>query len=169
MIRTARLLLRDFREEELADFLAWHAEPGYADYYGPGEAEPAAMTGVFRKILGWAGETPRKNWQLAIEAGELVGTIGIRTKDLPAGRAEFGLGLAPRAWGRGLACEASRAMIRFALDELSVTEIRGLAVTANDRVGRLMSKLGFSASAPIAGDPWMTAKGWTRTEWSLRK
>ncbi|MBI2919550.1 MAG: GNAT family N-acetyltransferase [Planctomycetes bacterium] len=169
MIATARLRLRDFRPDELPAFLAWHEEPGYADYYGPGEAEPAHMRGVFAKILGWAAESPRLNWQLAIEADAVIGTIGIRTKGLARGQAEFGLGLAPRAWGLGYASEAARAMIQFAWDRLGVLEIRGLAVTENARVRLLMTRLGFRSSAPIPGPEWMELKGWSHTEWTLTR
>jgi [ribosomal protein S5]-alanine N-acetyltransferase len=169
VIRTARLALRDLAPADLAPFLAWHLEPGYADFYGPGDAEPAHMREVFAKILGWTSESPRRNWQLGIEAGDLVGTIGIRTKDLPPGQAEFGLGLAPRCWGKGYATEASRAMLEFAFNHLAVREITGHAVTQNSRLEPLMKGLGFSASPPEPGPEWMRAKGWTRTLWTLSR
>ena len=45
--------------------------------------------------------------------------------------AEFGIEIAPSAWGRGLATEASRALLAFAFRELRVSTLTGVSVTAH--------------------------------------
>ncbi len=52
--------------------------------------------------------------------------------------------LAKEFWGRGYATEAMRAVMRFAVEELLITECIAVHARENPASGRVIEKLGFS-------------------------
>jgi RimJ/RimL family protein N-acetyltransferase len=150
-IATPRLLLRDFVPGDLPALAAYHADPRYREFCGPGDPRAAELLAMF---LRWARERPRRNFQLAItRGGELIGCAGVRT----AGPPELGLELAPRSWGRGYATEAAGALLRLAFESLGVERVRGSTAVGNVRVERLVRRLGFARVATAGA----------RAEWRL--
>jgi ribosomal-protein-alanine N-acetyltransferase len=168
---TPRLILRDFTPEDLPALRASHADPRRAEFSGPRESGSEFAHALLTRFLVWSAEWPRQNDQLAIvERGEgegLIGSCGIRLQGCEPGRGEFGLELAPERWGRGLATEAARAILRFAFHDLGLREVRGVTVTENARVQRLLARLGFIQAETRPGPAWMQARGWSQTEWRL--
>src|SRR5207249_6337794 len=63
-----------------------------------------------RDTIRWAIEL--------VEAGEMIGTVGLLRFDFEHRRAEVGYEIARRWWGRGLATEAAAAVIRYGLSVL---------------------------------------------------
>ncbi len=56
---------------------------------------------------------------------------------------EVGYGFHPEFWGRGLATEIAAACVRFGLEELGLRSIVAIALPANLRSQRVMTKLGL--------------------------
>ena len=171
-IVTQSLLLREFAEHDLPAFLAYHADRKYAEYYAPDEAQADYTRALFRMFRRWAIERPRQNYQVAAaqlsEPGELIGCCGLRREGLRAGRAEFGIELAPRFWDRGFGAEAARAILEFGFRELALDDVRAVSVSANVRITRLLRRLGFTVVGTRVGPDWMHARGWSQTEWRIR-
>lgn len=172
-IVTHRLLMREFAEADLAALIAYQADTRYAEFHGPDETSLMRTGELLRMFRRWAIERPRRNYQLAIESvqepREVVGNCGIRSEGLGPGMAEFGVELAPRWWGHCYASEATHALLEFGFRELGLEEIRGVSVTANVRVARLVRRLGFVAIVTRPGPDWMRAQGWSQTEWQLTR
>jgi ribosomal-protein-alanine N-acetyltransferase len=170
-IVTERLLLREFTEGDLPALVGYYADPRYAEFAGPGEAQPDHARALLGMFTQWAGERPRRNFQLAMaprrEPEELLGCCGVRGHGLDAGRAEFGIELAPQWWGHGYATESARAILEFGFRELGLHEVRGVSVTENARVTSLAQRLGFTVLGRRPGPAWMNARGWSQTEWKL--
>ena len=57
---------------------------------------------------------------------------------------EIGWRLAADYWGRGLATEGAREMVRYAAEQLKLTALVSFTVPANVRSRRVMEKLGMS-------------------------
>lgn len=171
-IVTPRLVLRDFTPEDLPAYLEHQEDPRYTEFYGPGETGTGFARSLVERFVQWAAETPRRNYQLAVVlregSGELIGSCGVRLQGCEPGQGEFGLGLAPRHWGRGLATEAAGAILEFGFHELGLQEIRGVTVTENSRVQRLVARLGFTRVEAVPGPDWMSARGWSQSVWRLR-
>lgn len=72
-IITNRFLPREFTEEDEPAFLAYHADPRYAEFCGPEEVEPDHTRELLRLFIQWAGKQPRRNYQLAFSIPELEG------------------------------------------------------------------------------------------------
>lgn len=169
-IVTSRLILRDFTAEDLPAFLAGNADPRSAEFYGPGEVGEDFDRDLFARFLAWAAKSPRRNYQLAIvkrDSRELIGNCGVRLEGCEAGKAEFGLQLAPEHWGQGFAAEAARAILEFGFRDLGVREVHGVTVTQNISVQRLVERLGFTKVETRPGEDWMSDRGWSVTEWRL--
>lgn len=194
---TRRLRLRDFVETDAPAFVSYHADPRSAEFYAPGEAAPGSARQLLDVFRGWAIEQPRRNYQLAItllqpehtppdaphdlpaeephanasaSSGErVIGSIGLRSEGLAARHAEFGLELAPDAWGHGYAAEAARAFLTFGFRDLDLIDVVGVSVSANLRVARLVRGLGFVESGTRPGAGWMEGHGWHHVEWWLTR
>ncbi len=167
-----RVTLREFCSDDVADLERYHGDPRYLEFYAPEVSEPAFPKMLVELFIRTAQTKPRHDYTLAIverDSSQLIGCCSLRTAGQKAGYAEFGMEVSPNFWGRGLAAEAAREMIRFGFEALSLDEIRGVSVTANRRVERLVTRLGFVNLGEHDGAPWMTARGWTHTVWALTK
>jgi RimJ/RimL family protein N-acetyltransferase len=81
------------------------------------------------------------------QGGDFTGFIGI---SVPLFEAHFtpcveiGWRLAKAYWGRGLATEGAREVLRYAFSELGLTEIVAFTVPANRPSRRVMEKIGMT-------------------------
>jgi [ribosomal protein S5]-alanine N-acetyltransferase len=148
-IITKRFLLREFTQDDEPAFLAYHADPRYAEFCAPEEVAPDHARELLRLFSRWAAERPRRNYQRAISdvrnPQKLFGG-GLRRGGRGPDWAELGIELAPRYWGRfGYAIEVTSALLEFGCRDLGLKEVRGVSVTANVRVARLAHRYGFVA------------------------
>jgi ribosomal-protein-alanine N-acetyltransferase len=84
---------------------------------------------------------------------ELAGFVGLTPvdADLPCAPAvEIGWRMARAAWGRGLATEAARGVVRFAFEELELEELVATTSVPNRRSRAVMERLGMTRDP--AGD-----------------
>ncbi|HUU44607.1 MAG TPA: GNAT family N-acetyltransferase, partial [Acidobacteriota bacterium] len=96
-----------------------------------------------RRIISWLIDHYRENtpdriikWTLAIiwkETGDVIGWCGLGPLDFSPGEIELFYGLSPEHWGRGIATEASRAVLRYSFAEIGLSRI--VAVTHPENVG----------------------------------
>jgi len=173
-ILTGRFRLRDFDQSDRSAFLAYHTDPRFRALYGPQEADPGQARGLLETFRLWAGERPRRNYQLAIvqlqEPQAMVGCCGLRGAGCETGRAELGVELAPQYWGRyGYALEVTDALLGFGFGDLGLREIGGFTADPNARVARLATWFGAVAIATRPGPCWMLARGWHETEWRISR
>jgi len=173
-IATKRFLLRDFTPADEPAFLAYHADPQYAQFCSPEEVTPSQSRELLRLFAQWATESPRRNYQLAIcdrrKSSALIGCAGLRCEGYEVGQAELGIELAPQFWGRyAYAVEVAQALVEFGFRELGLKEIRGVSVSANLRVTRLAQRYGFVEVGQRPSPDWMMARGWSQIEWQLTR
>jgi ribosomal-protein-alanine N-acetyltransferase len=167
-----RITLREHVGEDWAPLAAYQGDARYLQFNPADGSVPAQARRLVELFVTWAGQQPRENYQLGIVhrvTERLIGSAGLRTAGMAPGCAEFGLELSPDWWGRGLAAESSRLLLGFGFETLALEQIRGVSVTANAQVARLVRRLGFVEGATLAGNAWMRARAWTFTEWVLTK
>jgi ribosomal-protein-alanine N-acetyltransferase len=75
--------------------------------------------------------------------GELIGYCGLLHLGV-TGRVELLYALLPGCWGRGLATEAARACLRFALEETGLERVVAGADPPNAASLRVIEKLGMT-------------------------
>ncbi|WP_410814596.1 GNAT family N-acetyltransferase [Micromonospora sp. 067-2] len=76
------------------------------------------------------------------ESGEFLGWFAL-DPSADGTEAELGYRLLRSAWGRGLATEACRALVRHAFDTVGVQRVWAETMTVNDRSRRVMAKAGL--------------------------
>jgi RimJ/RimL family protein N-acetyltransferase len=111
---------------------------------------------------------------LAIDDGDLAGTIGLTRKD--HNRAELGYWIGVPYWGRGYATEAAEAMVRYGFEVLELNRIYAAYFARNAASGRVMQKIGMKHEGTLRQhhrkwDEYVDLEfyGILRSEWSLRE
>ncbi len=111
-LRTGRLLLRGFREEDLDAFAAMQADPEAMRHIGAGGVRDRAET--WRNMAMLSGQWLLKGhgvWAVECE-GRFAGRVGwLEPEGWPG--PELAYALAREFWGRGLAEEAARAALAW--------------------------------------------------------
>lgn len=146
--RTARLVLRGFRGEDLAPLAALNADPTVMEHLrGPmGLHDSAAQLARFRQHwdehgFGW--------WAVEIPGvAPFIGWVGLARPRFEARFTpcvEIGWRLAAAFWNQGYATEGAREALRFGWELASprLEEIVAFTAPANRRSRRVMEKLGM--------------------------
>jgi RimJ/RimL family protein N-acetyltransferase len=152
MLRTERLLLRQWRDDDLGRWAAMNADPQVREFF-PEEltaAQSAASLDHFRAGLaarGWGW------WAVEVTAtGAFIGMTGLDPvdEDVPFDGVEIGWRLARDAWGHGYATEAARAVLGYGFGRLALAEILAITAAGNERSQAVMGRLGMTRDP--AGD-----------------
>ena len=101
-----------------------------------------------RKRLGQEIECLRihghQYWPIfLLSTEEHVGCAGLRPYKPEDAICELGFHLLPRFWGKGLACEAGRAVIKFAFEAIGTQALFAGHHPENHASRRVLMKLGF--------------------------
>jgi RimJ/RimL family protein N-acetyltransferase len=143
---TARLRLRQWREEDLAPFAALNADPDVMEFFPKvlTRAESDAVAGRIRDHFArhgfglWAVEAPG--------IADFLGFVGLAVPSFEAHFTpcvEIGWRLARPHWGHGYATEAATAALAFGFGDRALEEIVAFTVPANIPSRRVMGRLGM--------------------------
>ncbi len=141
MIRTERLLLRQWREEDREPFAALNADPVVMEHF-PSTMSRAASDAFVDFNIRTIDE---RGWGLwAVDAhGTFIGFVGLNEPNFMPG-VEIGWRLARDAWGHGYATEAAQAALAYARDELRLDEVISFTATTNLRSRKVMERIGMT-------------------------
>jgi ribosomal-protein-alanine N-acetyltransferase len=143
-VRTPRLLLRRWRDEDRAPFAELNADPVVMEHF-PAPLSRAESDAFADRLDAALEEHGYGLW--AVEAdGRFVGFTGLQVPRvaLPVGPCvEVGWRLARAAWGHGYATEAAAAAIVDARAR-GVGEVVSFTATTNLRSVRVMQRLGMT-------------------------
>jgi len=145
-LRSERLLLRQWREDDLEPFAALNADPRVMEFFVSrlSRAQSEAMVERIRRHFVergfglWAVEVPG--------LAPFAGFVGLKYPHLPAPlvpAVEVGWRLAFEHWGHGYATEAARAVLAAGFNRLGLDEIVSITTTTNVRSRQVMEKLGL--------------------------
>lgn len=148
ILETERLLLREFDEDDAAEFYILGSDSAITRYTGdPGggltSLEHAREVLRSRPMADYMKHGFGR-WACVYKAnGELVGFAGLKyLADL--NEVDIGYRLLPAYWGIGLATEASRAVLDFGFGRLHLDQIVGLVDPHNVASVRVLQKLGMN-------------------------
>ena len=151
MIRTRRLLLRQWRDDDLPAFAKLNADPRVREFFPyaltrPQSDNEAAWARKHLEVNGWG------LWAVEV-VGQIpfAGFVGLSPPDFndPPFRhvkpcIEIGWRLSYDCWGCGYATEAAIAAAAFGFDNLGLQEIVSFTATGNLHSRRVMSKIGMT-------------------------
>ncbi len=145
-IETERLILRPWRESDLADFYEYASVDGVGQMAG---WLPHRDMEESKMILNMFIEEKKT---LALElkdSGKVIGSIGLETRDADLGipedlmGREIGYVLNKDYWGRGLMPEAVKAVIDYCFAELQFDWLTCGHFIRNNQSRRVVEKCGF--------------------------
>lgn len=147
---TERLILRSWRDEDRPPFAAMNADPEVMRYF-PATLSREESDALVDRLIE-AEQTFGMTFFATEEqaSGRFIGLIGMRPSPdfLPTTPdVEIGWRLARDMWGRGLATEAARALLRVGFGELGIERIVAFTSTANLASRRVMEKIGLRREA----------------------
>lgn len=143
-LETARLVLRQWKEDDYTHFAEMSADPEVMAYYPAplGRIESDALVNKIRSLIAergwglWAVEEKQSN--------QFTGFVGLHTPsaDLPCTPCvEIGWRLARKFWGKGYATEAAEAALRYAFKVLVLDEVLSFASVGNKRSIAVMERV----------------------------
>jgi len=145
-IGTERLIMRGWRDSDLAPWAAMNADPEVRRYLGPLLTFEQASAWV----LNYQDDLDRHGygfWALELRAtGEFVGFTGLGAVDeeMPFTGVELAWRLARPAWGHGYATEAARAALGYGFGVLGLPEIVAVTMARNLRSRAVMARIGMT-------------------------
>jgi RimJ/RimL family protein N-acetyltransferase len=151
-IETARLVLRRFRPEDRATFLAYRRHPDVARYQSwDTDYSDDAADSFFAEMTSAAVWRPGSWFQIAIERdGAHIGDVAF-WPDPDGSQVEIGYSLHPDHQGRGYASEAVVALLRALRDQGVESVVAGCDVD-NASSARLLERLGFELTGIEDGE-----------------
>jgi RimJ/RimL family protein N-acetyltransferase len=169
-IKTARLTLREFVDDDWRAVLAYQSDPRYLRLYEWAqrtEEDVRAFVGMF---IGWQFEIPRTRFQLAIILrGALIGNCGVRVKNPDAREAEIGYELDPNFWGNGYATEAARAILDFGFREFDLRRINAWCLAENGASARVLERLGLHCEERFPAREWFKNRWWDSARYAIAR
>jgi RimJ/RimL family protein N-acetyltransferase len=146
MIETARLILREWREEDRAPFLELCASAVVMEHLG-GPRDAGEVDAAIDRMGACQAEHGHCFWAMERKAdGAFLGFCGLKrgTIDPIMGWPELGWRMRQEAWGHGYAREAAAASLAWGWANLSDPRIVAITVPANRRSWGLMERIGLA-------------------------
>ncbi len=161
ILETERLILRGWREDDAPSLFKYASDPhvGPAAGWLPHKDENYSKA-VIRTVF-----SGRETYAITLKGDdEPIGSIGLTLKGSPERpllekEAELGYWVAFLFWGRGIAFEASKEIIRHGFDDLELNKLYCAYFEGNERSKRVQEKIGFvfhhtnlSTDVPMLGE-----------------
>ncbi len=149
MIRTERLLLRPWRQEDIEPFAKINADPKVMEFF------PAVRTyeETLANYTAFVDHFSKRGWGLwAVElpnVSNFIGFIGLNSVEFDAKFTpcvEIGWRLSPDHWGKGYATEGALAALKAGFEEHNLDEIVAFTAADNIRSQAVMKKIGMQYS-----------------------
>jgi RimJ/RimL family protein N-acetyltransferase len=145
-LQTDRLLLRQWRDDDLDPFARLNADPRVMAHF----PAPLSRAESDAAVQRWRRQIEARGWGLwAAElrsSGKLIGFIGLQvpSAELPFSPCvEAGWRLAHEHWSHGYASEGARAALQFGFEQLGLEEIVSFTALGNTRSRAVMRRLGM--------------------------
>jgi RimJ/RimL family protein N-acetyltransferase len=162
-LESERLILRCFRDSDLAPFVAYRNDPEVARYQSWDSFEESEARAFIREMASAQPGVPGDWFQFAVESkeiGELIGDCALQVDGQEPYRAEIGFTLAREHQGNGFASEAVSCLLDYAFASLELHRIFAIADCRNEPSWRLLERVGMRQEGHFLENVWF--KG----EWS---
>jgi RimJ/RimL family protein N-acetyltransferase len=147
MLTSERLLLRAWREEDLAPFAALNADERVMQFM-PRRLSRTESDAFAHGAQGRLAECGYGIWAVeARDTGDFIGCVGLAVPSFTAHFTpctEVLWRLRHASWGRGYASEAAASCLDFAFGPLALAEVVAFTAKANERSRAVMRRLGMT-------------------------
>jgi len=145
LLETERLGLRRLGVEDAPFVLRLVNEPSFLENIGDKGLRTVEDAKKFLREGYWTRQEKPGYGQFLVELksdGAAVGVCGLLHRE-QLGVSDIGFAFLPEYWGRGLALEAAKAVLRYATEELGVEKVVGLTTKENRPSIKVLEKLGM--------------------------
>lgn len=169
-LSTERLILREFRESDWPEVLAYQRDPRYLQFNPWTERTSAAVQEFVQMFLDQQRAAPRLKYQLALILTSnhyLIGNCGIRLESASTHEGDIGYELSPQYWGLGYATEAAQAIMKFGFTELKLHRIWSWCIAENIASARVLQKLGMQLEGRLRDKEYFKGRWWDTLVFSI--
>lgn len=161
-LRTERLTLRLHDESDLDALLSYYGDPDVARYLLQGPWDEAVGEEMLAKRVARVGlDSPARALSLVVEhEGRVVGDVALWASDATGMVGEIGWAFHPDAAGRGLATEATAAVLALGFERYGMHRVVAQMDARNDASARLCERIGMVREGGSRRD-W-----WSKGEWT---
>lgn len=139
-IKTNRLLLREIIDSDLQNIFKGLSNPDVIKYYGVSFSSLEAT----KEQMTWFADKKQMWWAIcALDNQTFYGAGGLNDINHTENKAEIGLWLLPKFWGKGIMKEALPLITDFGFNRLGLNRIEGFVETENRNCKKAMLKLDF--------------------------
>jgi RimJ/RimL family protein N-acetyltransferase len=149
VLRTPRLVVRDWTEDDAPAALAVYGRAEVARWLSPAVEEVTDLDSMRASLRAWIADTAASeaavgHWAVTLAAtGEVVGGISLHPLPVEEQDVEIGWQIAPEHWGNGYATEAGAALLERAFAN-DVDEVFALVRPANKRAEAAARRVGMT-------------------------
>ena len=149
---TSRLTLRELAVQDLEQIHMFHSLPEIDEYNTLGIPKNKQETlSILHQWVGFQKSDQRKNYTLAVEYQPLrtqhqfIGLVGLHLGAQKMKNGEVWYKIHPQYWGRGIATEAVKEMLRFGFEDLGLHRIEAGCAVENLRSAKVLEKVGMTS------------------------
>ena len=144
VIKTKRLLLRQFSDSDLQNVFKGLSNPDIIKYYGV-NYETLEATKEQMKFFADLEKNNNGIWWAvcSLDNQTFYGAGGLNNINKEHQKAEIGFWLIPDFWGSGIMKEAMPAICKYGFNNLELHRIEGFVETENNKCKKAMTKLDF--------------------------
>lgn len=157
-LRTARLVLRQFRPDDLEPLLVFHSDPDVVRYVPFPPRDRSEMASVVeRKLASTQLRQDGDLIELAVtgaEDGTLVGDVLLALRSVEHQTLEVGYIFSPAYGRRGYATEAVHALLDAAFSQLGARRVVARVDARNAASRALLERLGVRQEAHLIENEW---------------
>jgi ribosomal-protein-alanine N-acetyltransferase len=163
---TERLILREYRAEDLCAVHAYAVDPEVTRFMTWGPNTPGMSRQALDRRLAEQRVWPRDEVNLAVVVkaeDRLIGAARFQIRDPVQGLADFGYVLGRAAWGRGFATELAKTLVRVAFDRLDLHRLWATCDALNTASQGVLRKAGLRHEGRFRRDV-MVRGAWRDTD-----
>lgn len=170
-MRTARLVLRQFRADDLEPLLGFHSDADVVRYvpYPPRDRQ-TMRTVLERKIANTRLSEDGDLLELAVVRTEdqvLIGDVLLELRSMEHQTVEVGYIFSPAYGRQGYATEAVRALLEVAFVELDARRVVARVDARNTASRNLLERLGMRQEAHLIENEWMKGELTTEVDYAV--
>lgn len=174
-LTSERLRLRELRDDDLRDLVAWWQDPDVLVTQTSGVMHPRPAADVAERFRGWSRNEGVDAGLVVTdrEQGTVLGHTALFGADAHNRTATFAIIIGPPHQGQGYGTETTRLMLRYGFTELGLHRVQLTVIGSNERGIATYLKAGFveegrAREAVFRGGAWhdLVHMGVLSREWS---
>lgn len=147
-LETSRLILRPIQLKDATSIFAYAKNPNVSKYtlWEAHKSVEDSIDYIKNYIFNYYSKGVPEPLGIALKENpdQVIGTVGCFWTSKTAKSMELAYALAEDQWGRGLAVEASQAVMEYCFKEFALKRIQARCKTVNKASAKVMEKLGMN-------------------------